>query len=525
MHLPVDPDSETSLRRATDRSPLGRAIGPIERAYGTGDYARAAELLEQRVLHAWYGFTPDRFTEMVTALAGAGVPQRGILQGLARFVRPEQDPGVGPDTVMAALPTLPEGSAGIAPLAVATFSLRLQGHPVGALRASRSLRDRTASLQPLFDTTGGWGLFGVLQHGITAMLAGRFSSALAHFEQARFHVVVPALSFLSRDALVKAAVLHAAYGDARQARALLVESTGMARTESWVEAVIDASAVIARALLADEGPAAALRELDGVPLHTIGEMWPFYLVAMHRAHVEAGNTIEAERRLDFFAGLPLPRNEGEGFTGSVLPCLQALGAIARREFADARASIARCDPSLALTREVRAILDLASGRPREVLLGLSGLQEQTLALRKLELWRLSLLAEAHRALGEHDDCRDVLKYARDALGGLRADDMPAFSSELQGFAEAQSLSGWPAAPAGTRPYLDQFSNHGGVLSARELDVLRDLARGLTREEIAKAQFISINTLKAHLRSAYRKLGVNSRAAAVLEAERRGLLEI
>lgn len=55
-------------------------------------------------------------------------------------------------------------------------------------------------------------------------------------------------------------------------------------------------------------------------------------------------------------------------------------------------------------------------------------------------------------------------------------------------------------------------------------MLAELARGLSREEIAKAQFISINTLKAHLRSVYRKLGVNSRAAAVLEAERRGLLD-
>ena len=523
MHLSVDRDSESSLRRATDRSPLGRAIGPIERAYGTGDYARAVELLEQQVLHAWYGFTPDRFAEMVTTLAGSGVPQREILQGLARFVRLEQGPAAGSDSVMAALHELPEGTAGLAPLAVATFSLRLQGHPVRALRASRALRERTASLQPLFDTSGGWGLFGALQHGITAMLAGRFSPALENFEQARFHVVIPALSFLSRDALVKAAVLHAAYGDARQAQALLVESAGVARTESWVEAVVDATAAIAQALLAEEGPEAALRELDGVPLHTVGEMWPFYLLAAHRAQTDAGNPSEAERRLDFFAGLPLPRNEGEGLTGSVLPCLQTLGATARREFTDARASIARSDPSLTITREIQAILDLASGRPREALVGLSGLQEQTRALRKLELWRLSLLAEAHRALGEYDDCRDVLKYARDALGGLRTEDMLAFSSELQRFAEEQGISGWPAAPEGASRFLDQFSNHGGVLSARELDVLRDLARGLTREEIAKAQFISINTLKAHLRSAYRKLGVNSRAAAVLEAERCGLL--
>jgi len=52
-------------------------------------------------------------------------------------------------------------------------------------------------------------------------------------------------------------------------------------------------------------------------------------------------------------------------------------------------------------------------------------------------------------------------------------------------------------------------------------VLRELASGRSREQIARSQFISMNTLKAHLRSIYRKLGVGSRAAAVLEAERRG----
>nr|WP_243752036.1 LuxR C-terminal-related transcriptional regulator [Leucobacter weissii] len=64
---------------------------------------------------------------------------------------------------------------------------------------------------------------------------------------------------------------------------------------------------------------------------------------------------------------------------------------------------------------------------------------------------------------------------------------------------------------------------GEALTARELDLLRELAGGSSREGIAKSRFISVNTLKAHLRSIYRKLGVGSRAAAVLEAERRGIL--
>ena len=52
------------------------------------------------------------------------------------------------------------------------------------------------------------------------------------------------------------------------------------------------------------------------------------------------------------------------------------------------------------------------------------------------------------------------------------------------------------------------------LSAREITVLRYLCSRLTNEEIAAALFVSLNTLKSHLKSVYRKLGVSSRAEAV-----------
>ena len=61
------------------------------------------------------------------------------------------------------------------------------------------------------------------------------------------------------------------------------------------------------------------------------------------------------------------------------------------------------------------------------------------------------------------------------------------------------------------------------LTARELDVLQQLSGGHSRGQIAQSQYISLNTLKAHLRSIYRKLGVSSRAGAVIEAERRGII--
>jgi LuxR family transcriptional regulator, maltose regulon positive regulatory protein len=60
------------------------------------------------------------------------------------------------------------------------------------------------------------------------------------------------------------------------------------------------------------------------------------------------------------------------------------------------------------------------------------------------------------------------------------------------------------------------------LTDRERDVLRFLASRLTVSEIADELFLSVNTLKFHLKAIYRKLGVNSRAEAAEAARRMSL---
>jgi LuxR family maltose regulon positive regulatory protein len=62
------------------------------------------------------------------------------------------------------------------------------------------------------------------------------------------------------------------------------------------------------------------------------------------------------------------------------------------------------------------------------------------------------------------------------------------------------------------------------LSRREKDVLSCLSRGLTREEIAAALNLSINTVKSNTRSAYNKLGAVNRADAVRIAAACGALQ-
>ncbi len=78
---------------------------------------------------------------------------------------------------------------------------------------------------------------------------------------------------------------------------------------------------------------------------------------------------------------------------------------------------------------------------------------------------------------------------------------------------------------------DRMAAHGEVrppsgdseLSAREQGVLRYLQTRLSTREIAGELFISMNTLKSHLKSVYRKLDASSRSDAVARARAAGLL--
>lgn len=60
-------------------------------------------------------------------------------------------------------------------------------------------------------------------------------------------------------------------------------------------------------------------------------------------------------------------------------------------------------------------------------------------------------------------------------------------------------------------------------SPRELEVLRLVARGAANKEIARTLLISETTVKTHLKHVFAKLGVETRAAAVVVAMERGLL--
>jgi DNA-binding NarL/FixJ family response regulator len=85
------------------------------------------------------------------------------------------------------------------------------------------------------------------------------------------------------------------------------------------------------------------------------------------------------------------------------------------------------------------------------------------------------------------------------------------------------------APASTRKLIEQFTLAKDEtaaldeLTAREQDVLRLLARGLTNAEIAQQLFVESSTIKSHVASLLAKLGLRDRIQAVVFAYEHGVV--
>lgn len=540
-----------SATRDTDVSPqptpLDAVVGEIRSAFVSGDLDHAFELINDNVLETWFGTNPDEFMKMIKTaeVAGQQIPALiavirdmmlttagisadtpdvdAILSATADTQSHSADSSLGAsDAQVAVAPQLTLEHDYMQSMG-SIYSLRLQGRPVEALQATQGTSERRQSLQTLYSVDGSFSLFRVLQEGLTAMLAGDFELAEAMFAEARLIPSLPTLPFLTRDAHSKAAVLHACFGDPSLALSELAIADQQPRTSSWLEPVLDAQSQLARALVQTDDPQQAIKIIDAIPLSALGEMWPFYAYALRVIFERAGQPSEATRRLEILDQTRLPRVDNQGFSGSVLPAILAMSALAAGDPNRARELWQRVDPNLTITKLGSAVFALSVGDARESIRIAMELRSLTRNLRQLEIWRLSILSVSLLLLEDEEACLEVLHSALGLPRGLAPEEAAVFHESVQIFAEDR-LATWPHRPAGPVESFSRLSfDMKAGLTARELEVLSGLARGLSREQIASELFISVNTVKAHQQTLYRKLDVSNRTSAVIEAEQRGLL--
>jgi LuxR family maltose regulon positive regulatory protein len=177
-----------------------------------------------------------------------------------------------------------------------------------------------------------------------------------------------------------------------------------------------------------------------------------------------------------------------------------------------------------------ARLRLSAGEPDEAL-GLLAVDGHDDAIDKIE--RAVLSAVAHRTLGNTEESRAATGQAL-ALGEAESirrpllDAGPSLRELLTDHLRHSTAHRWFASDL-----LSTLNGHedGGSapaellepLTAREADVLRYLPTMMSNADIAAELFVSVNTIKSHVKSIYRKLDATQRRDAVGRARQLHLL--
>jgi DNA-binding NarL/FixJ family response regulator len=154
-------------------------------------------------------------------------------------------------------------------------------------------------------------------------------------------------------------------------------------------------------------------------------------------------------------------------------------------------------------------------------------------LMDLQMPGVDGIAAIRRLAAERPRTRVVVLTAfSDRPRILEALDAGAAGYLLKDAAPEEVLAGIRAAAAGDAPLdpkaartiLSELRERqpADELTEREQEVLRLVARGLANKQIARTLQISEKTVKAHLTSVFRTIGVFDRTQAALWAERHGL---
>jgi len=125
-------------------------------------------------------------------------------------------------------------------------------------------------------------------------------------------------------------------------------------------------------------------------------------------------------------------------------------------------------------------------------------------------------------LTTYDTDADIVRaVAAGATGYLLKDTpLPQLADAVRAAARGETVL---APPVAARLVSRLRARAAEAPTAREVEVLAGVARGLTNAEIGRELFIGEATVKTHLLRVFAKLGVDDRTRAVMVAVERGLL--
>ena len=383
----------------------------------------------------------------------------------------------------------------------------------------------------------------MLEFGVAELWTGRFAAAERHLEQALAMAQRIERPFLELGAvahLAQIAIFDSVPRGAQRSK----EAIELAQRHGWADDPVTgvAHAIHGIALVVQgrlEEAEAWLQHAEGTRLPRVSPAGGLMLYVM-RGLLEAANGDDAGALRAFRSAQRLgellvqPHLLAARIPGHLVRTLVRLGEVERAE--EILAQIDDAERELPEIRIAGAALRLARDDPKGAADMLAGLlDERALAMRP-RVWPVQALlleAMARDALGDTDRAERALERSLDLAepegllipfllypaAGLLARHRRRRTSHPALISEIVDLL------AGRRPARRRDTTHllSGPLTESETRVLRYLPTNLSAPEIAGELYLSLNTIRTHMRHLYSKLGVHTRAEAVERARAFGLL--
>jgi LuxR family maltose regulon positive regulatory protein len=368
-----------------------------------------------------------------------------------------------------------------------------------------------------------------LQRGVNRVVADDVDGAVGHLERAYAQAgPAPFQHFAGAAACATLAMLAAERGHHRLAVTWLERLAALGPVPPWLDHLLTGAAV-AEALLAIDHldrPAAEralARAGDGADAT---DLWPHVTAAWTAFDLTFNGPVDGLVRLDAASFA-----HGQGRR-------PRLGdpAVLLRAFADLLVVSGEGNYALSVLGDVSRRPDLAPAAAAVHVRAQQNYRAIAVAARALrdpaasprDLVELSLvLAVAHLRDDDPDNAVIAFRRALDLRAhGIRRPFVAVPSAIL---AELCRLTGTDPAmlgiPDDPRPEPPTTAQTLSLvtLTARELEVLRALAGGGSTSVVAHRLHVSTNTVRTHVKSLYRKLGVQRRDAALARAAELGLL--